>query len=77
MFNVYWKNYLKEKPKITGKYLCTVLVPLSGGSYDKRLQSLYYEKYSASNSGRWICDDMIVTHWLNFDVYKLLPTFDF
>lgn len=41
-------------------YLCTVLIPLPGGSFRKETIVLSYESYSK----RWNCADMIVTHWM-------------
>lgn len=61
-----WTSVSKAMPgegtrtHLSRDYLCTVMIPLPGGSFRKETRVLSYESYSK----RWNCADMIVTHWM-------------
>lgn len=52
-----WHDAISDKPKKSGYYLCTVIVP-SGGGYNKKMNVIFWDTYG------WQCLDMIVTHWM-------------
>lgn len=61
-----WTPVTKEMPgegtrtHASKDYLCTVLIPLPGGSFRKETKVLSYDSYSK----RFNCEGMIVTHWM-------------
>lgn len=61
-----WTPVTKEMPgegtrtHLNRDYLCTVLMPLPGGSFRKETKVLSYDSYGK----RWNCEGMIVTHWM-------------
>ena len=48
-----------NQPKITGDYLCMVVVPAEHGKCSTRMQVLHWYGHSLG----WNCQEMIVTHW--------------
>ena len=55
-----WKRYPNHRPSDTDEYLCVVLIPDDAGGYDRRQKVLRWE---SGYIGKWICENMIVTHW--------------
>lgn len=51
---------VKEKPRVSARYLCRVIFPAVGGGYRWRYMDLNW----TGSMQRWDCDEMIVTHWM-------------
>ena len=43
-------------------FICAVLVPKYGGVFDRKCMILAYDWLAE----KWVCEDMIVTHWQYF-----------
>lgn len=52
-----WQDAMRDPPKITGTYLCTVVFPDDRGGYKETQRVLWWD------GDHWSCEGMIVTHW--------------
>lgn len=56
-----WKQWPKENPIESGKYLTFVTYPGNNGRAMKEIRTLYWDGATRT----WICQGLIVTHWTN------------
>lgn len=50
----------EENPTEPGYFLCRVLVPERGGRASRKYAVLWFDILDK----KWVCDEMIVTHWM-------------
>ena len=59
-----WISVKERLPEKFTDNLCCVIEPRRNGNYCTRCRVIHFGCEGISSNGTWLCEDMIVTHWI-------------